>query len=85
MFNSKFIKLLKKLSTRERSRFSKYVHSPFFNRHAKICQLWDHIQEVVPEFDSLQLEKGYVYAMLYPKLPYNDLDEAKYWPGTYLY
>jgi hypothetical protein len=72
MQDSKFISILKQLSTRERSRFREYVHSPFFNKHEASQQLCDYILEYAPDFEDEQLEKERAFQSLFPKEKYED-------------
>ncbi|MEM8909184.1 MAG: hypothetical protein AAGD05_15165, partial [Bacteroidota bacterium] len=65
MKNTKLIALLQKLSTRERSRFSEYVHSPFFNKHKKVKQLCDYLLHWAPEYPQEALAKVRIYAALF--------------------
>ena len=70
MLDSKFISILKQLSTRERSRFREYVHSPFFNKHEATRMLCDYILEFSPPYEDLALDKKAAYNYLFPKEKY---------------
>lgn len=72
MQDSKFISILRQLSTRERSRFQDYVHSPFFNKHTASQLLCDYILEYAPDFDNQALKKGTAFQTLFPQETYED-------------
>ena len=72
MQKTKLIDLLSTFSTRERSRFRKYVHSPFFNKHPFVIQLCDYVLEFAPGFDAEGLEKEDIFQVLYGAIPYDE-------------
>ena len=73
MHDSKLVELLRSLSTRQRTRFSEYVHSPFFNKHEQLRKLCDYLLKQAPEFAaSEKMEKEVIYAYLFPDSPYED-------------
>lgn len=72
MQKTKLIDLLSTFSTRERSRFRKYVHSPFFNKHPILIHLCDHILDCAPQFEGEKLKKTVVFQQLYGPINYNE-------------
>ena len=72
MKNTRLIDLLRTFSTRERSRFRHFVHSPFFNKHVKLTALCDFILQFAPDFTHKDLEKEQVFLHLYGKKAYNE-------------
>ncbi|MCB0566680.1 MAG: hypothetical protein KDD01_20110 [Phaeodactylibacter sp.] len=71
MHNTSLIQLLTTLSTRERTRFGHYVHSPFFNRHEKVIVLYDWINGFAPVFEAEEMSRDAAWAAMYPNEPYN--------------
>lgn len=67
MVNSKLFTLLKELNTRERTRFSHYVASPFFNRHQGLLALFEALHPL-PE----QATKPGIWQKVFPKQAYNE-------------
>lgn len=66
--------LLKKLSTRERTKFQEYIASPFFNKNEKIRQLGQLLLDFAPNFSTAQIDKKVIYQKIYgKKLTYNEL------------
>lgn len=72
MQDSKLIELIKTLSTRQRTRFSEYMHSPFFNKHDALRDLAEYLLKLAPKFPDNKLEKECIYAELFPGSPYED-------------
>lgn len=67
MQDSKLIELLRTLTTRQRTRFAEYVHSPFFNKHEQVKLLCDYLLRLAPDFDEeKKMEKERIYQALYP-------------------
>jgi len=65
MQNSTLIYLLRRLETRERTRFEELVFSPFFNKNEKVQDLCRYVQRFAPEFDDLRLAKAEVYRQVF--------------------
>ncbi|NUQ25546.1 MAG: hypothetical protein HUU34_16490 [Saprospiraceae bacterium] len=65
MKNTKLVALLKKLSTRERSKLRELVFSPFFNKNEKIQRLCAWLLPFAPAFDSDQLEKTIAFPRVF--------------------
>ena len=68
-----FFRLLRQLSTRERSRFHEYVTAPFFNKNVKLIQLWEVVRNYEPDFTAADLNKTRVYPKIYGQKKYNEL------------
>ena len=73
MKQSKLIDLLKKLETRERTKFRELVFSPFFNKNKKIQALCAYILSYAPHFDHPDLKKSVIYPSVFGKEPYSEL------------
>lgn len=68
------VSLLKKLSTRERTKFQEYVDSPFFNKSEKIRQLSQVLLGFAPAFSPEKINKRAIYHTIYgKKAKYNEL------------
>ncbi len=67
------VNLLKKLSTRERTKFQEFVASPFFNKNQKIQQLCSILLAFAPDFDPARINKVSIYKAIYKKGPYEEL------------
>ncbi|MBX2871078.1 MAG: hypothetical protein KTR30_03235 [Saprospiraceae bacterium] len=67
------VNLLKKLSTRERTKFQEFVESPFFNKNLKIQQLCKILLAFAPDFDTKQIDKENIYHSIYGDGPYEEL------------
>lgn len=78
MQNSKLIEILRKLETKELTRFKEYVHSPFFNKHEVVTTLCNYILKYAPKFDSPKLDKEEIFKVLFPKQPYNETNVYTY-------
>ncbi|MCP4442652.1 MAG: hypothetical protein GY810_27415 [Aureispira sp.] len=73
MQNSKLIDLLSKLSSKDLTKFSDYVHSPYFNKHKEVTQLCEELVYTAPKFDHpRRLNSAYLYAKIYPQQTYNN-------------
>ncbi len=73
MQNSKLIKLLKTLSTKELNQFKKYIRSPYFNENQKLIRLTDHILRYAPIYRHKALNKETVFNQFFPGKSYDDL------------
>jgi len=67
------VNLLKKLSTRERTKFQEYVDSPFFNKNQKIQQLCQILLSFAPDFPASQINKEVIYSSIYGTGAYEEL------------
>lgn len=73
MYRSQLLFLLKKLTTRERSRWRELVFSDFWNKNELLRQLCTYILTYSPHFDHPDLAKERAYALLYGAEPYQEL------------
>ncbi|GJM33651.1 MAG: hypothetical protein DHS20C18_26520 [Saprospiraceae bacterium] len=73
MLKSSLIRVINTLSTRERSRFREYVHSPYFNKNEKIRKLCDHVLDLLNANKANALNKPKVYQTIYGKEPFREL------------
>ncbi len=51
------IEMLRHFSTKELSRFSDYLASPFFNKDEELLVFYNYIKKYAPEFDSKNIDK----------------------------
>lgn len=72
MHESKLVKQLKSLTAWELNHFQDFIHSPFFNKHAKVRELVDHICSQAPSFEASQLDRKTVFEMLFPGTPFHE-------------
>jgi hypothetical protein len=72
MLDSKLLSILRKLNTRERSRFKEYVSSPFFNKHKGLIKLCEYILEYAPLFNHENLDQKAAFQELFPKQIYSE-------------
>lgn len=73
MQKTKIIDILRYFSTRELAVFRDFVYSPFFNKNQKIQKLCDLILQYAPDFQHPALEKRNVFAQVFGKGKYNEL------------
>jgi hypothetical protein len=73
MTDTLLLELLRKLETRERSRFRELVDSPFFNKNTKLRKLCHHLLTYAPDFQHPDLDKQIVHRKVFGKQPYRDL------------
>jgi len=73
MRKTKLLDTLRALNTRERTWWREYVHSDFFNKHAVLRALADHVLSFAPHFEADALDKRRVYAHLFgAEAPYDE-------------
>ena len=72
MLEAKLIQLLRKFTTRQRTRFKEYVHSPYFNKHKTVMQLCNYLLKYAPDFEHKDLSKQQVFQHLFPKKTYSE-------------
>jgi len=67
MHKTKLVTLFEYLNSRELTRFSDYVHSPFYNKHLEVKKLCVYLSKYVlhPKKDR-RLEKERIFKYLYP-------------------
>lgn len=68
MQQSRLVKYILGLSSREQDLFQQFVHSPYFNQHEKTIQLLDYILKT----KSKNLTKEKVYKKLFPRKAYDE-------------
>ncbi|MCB9080298.1 MAG: hypothetical protein H6555_01135 [Lewinellaceae bacterium] len=73
MEKTRLVKALRRLNTRERTRFLRLVESPFFNVQADLSRLLAEILVFAPEFQHSALTKAEMYKRLFPGEPYQEL------------
>lgn len=73
MYDTLLLELLRKMETRERTRFRELVDSPFFNKNTKLRKLCHHILQYGPDFRHPDLEKAVVHRQVFGKQPYREL------------
>lgn len=73
MQDSKLIELLRTLSTRQRTQFEEFMHSPYFNKHEVLQHLCAYLLKEAPDFSNeRRLEKERIWRYLYPPKPFNN-------------
>jgi len=70
MISSRILQILRKLNTKERTRFREYVFSPFFNKNNKLRTLCDHLLKYAPDFQHKQLNRQIVHQKIFSARPY---------------
>jgi hypothetical protein len=60
--------MLRHFSTKERTRFSDYLASPFFNKDNELCIFYNYVKKYAPDFDSKNLRKDRLLAKGIPGL-----------------
>lgn len=73
MTDTLLLELLRKMETRERTRFRELVDSPFFNKNTKLRKLCRHILQYAPDFRHPDLEKSIVHQQVFGKQAYREL------------
>lgn len=72
MHDSKLISILKKLNSRERTRFKEYVQSPFFNKHRGLIKLCDYLLDFAPQFNHEKLSQKAAFEAIFPDEKYSE-------------
>lgn len=73
MTDTLLLELLRKMETRERTRFRELVDSPFFNKNTKLRKLCHHVLQFAPDFQHPDLEKSKVHRAVFGRQPYREL------------
>lgn len=60
MHQSKLLELLRKLSTRQLSRFGEFLHSPYFNKNTENSLFFEYLIAFAPDFEGPGLAKDAV-------------------------
>jgi hypothetical protein len=71
MLQSRIVKHIQSLTTKEREHFRQFVSSPYFNQHDKTKELLSIILDYIDTRPKL-LEKERVFKKLFPKAPYDE-------------
>lgn len=66
------IEMLKHFSTKELSRFSDYLASPFFNKDEELLVFYNYVKKYAPEFDAKNIEKERLLTKGIPGLTLNE-------------
>lgn len=69
MKQSKLLQVLRQLDKKEQKRFGKYLHSPFFNKHADVLALYELLLEFAPNFEDERLQTSWVLDQLQQQRP----------------
>lgn len=72
MEQSKLVQHLEALPLKERERFRTFVHSPYFNQHAKTIQLLDLLLEYVNGKNGRPLTREWVFEQLFSRQEYEE-------------
>ena len=65
MNNSKVIQLFSAIKKDELTSLTKFVHSPYFNRHKDVITLYNYLKKQYPEFKTHKLDYEYVCQHLF--------------------
>ncbi|MEZ4685753.1 MAG: hypothetical protein R3B47_06715 [Bacteroidia bacterium] len=68
---SRFIELIGELEQRERTRFRKFVHSPYHNPNPDLCKIIDCVDEYGRTEDLQALGKEKLHALVFPETPFD--------------
>ena len=71
MHHSKLIQTLQILNARELKRLLQFLKSPFYNSNPNIINLYLHLRNYFPAFDSPKLTKEKVFKKLFPNRNYD--------------
>lgn len=78
MKDSKVFYAIERLTNRERSRFRKYLESPYFNSDPKLTELYDTIVSKEKAIAIDKLDKRGLWAIVRPAKSFNDVRFRKY-------
>ncbi len=71
MKSSAIVQLLSKLTRDELVAFEDFIKSPYFNRKARVSELFLLLKKHHPEFDSEELRREKIFSKLYPGKTFN--------------
>ena len=71
MNDSKLVKYIAELGTRDRERLRQLVQSPFFNQHKPTMELLDFILKAITK-ENGQISREKAYQKLFPKSPFDE-------------
>ncbi|NRB48105.1 MAG: hypothetical protein HRU41_10565 [Saprospiraceae bacterium] len=69
--HKKLLEVLRVLSAKERGRFQKFVHSPYYNEQQALSQLLNAILIFAPDFDAYQIDVPSLFQQVYPGQPFD--------------
>ena len=72
MRQSRLVKRLENLDSRQKEQFSKFVNSPYFNQHDQTSKLLDLIYIALEKQKPANLEREKIFQKLYPKEKYEE-------------
>ncbi len=72
MEKSKLIEILKTFDKKELKCLDEMVHSPYFNKHDKVIQLWEFVKKHYPRFVKSKINKEFAYQHVFGKEKYQD-------------
>ncbi len=72
MRNTNLVKLLRVLTTRERSRFKEFVFSPFFNKNEKLKLLCVAVLHHAPTFEHAGMRKATIFRKVFGKEAFDE-------------
>jgi hypothetical protein len=79
MYNSKLFAILQHFDKYEQNRCRKYIQSPYFNRSEELLTLYEaFIKAINSSKKNGGLDKPYLWSLLQPDLPYDDVRFRKY-------
>ncbi len=53
------------------TRFVEFSHSPYFNKHADVVKLIDHLNQTYPTFNPQNCDRKVIFQALFPQVPHN--------------
>jgi hypothetical protein len=72
MRSTKVMQVLGALNEQEFKEFGDFLDSPYFNSNKNIIRIFEYVKKYYPGFDSVKLEKKFIYDKLFPGKPYNE-------------
>ena len=72
MIKSKVIEIIQSLDPEEIKEFGEFVSSPYFNKNARLTELYELIKKYYPDFTKKFFTKEKLYEKLFPRKKYND-------------
>jgi len=72
MIGSKLLQQISNLEAWDIRHLRDFVHSPFFNKHARLTILMDLLLDMAPDFKSEELERNRLYAQIFPDATWDE-------------
>lgn len=72
MLNTQILKLFRSFQPEEFEDFNDFVRSPYFNKSKSLTGLWDAIKKYSPEYNSENLKKEAIFAVVFKDREYKD-------------